>query len=33
MQFMQTGSCDRTLIEQKRQRYESFGGHGVSIPS
>lgn len=33
MQFMQTGSCDRTLIEQKRQRYESFGGHGVSIQS
>ncbi len=27
IEFMQTGSCDRTLIEQKRLRYESFGNN------
>ena len=27
IEFMQTGSCDRTLFEQKRLRYESFGNN------
>ena len=31
MQFMQTGSCDRTLIEQNRQLYERFCENGVSL--
>jgi len=26
VQFMETGACDRTLIEEKHRKYESFGG-------